>query len=45
MNLQELVKLADDLIKENPDYTIRDFIEIKKEIEAVENGVIRQNKK
>jgi hypothetical protein len=45
MDLQELVKLADDLIKENPDYTIRDFIEIKKKIEAVANGIIGQNKK
>ena len=40
MNLQELVKLVDDLINENPDYTIKDFIEIVNEI----NGIAGQNK-
>lgn len=40
MNLQELVKLVDDLINENPDYTIKDFIETVNEI----NGIAGQNK-
>jgi hypothetical protein len=40
MSLQELVKLVDDLIDENPDYTIKDFIEILNEI----NGIAGQNK-
>jgi len=41
MSLQELVRLVDDLIDENPDYTIKDFIEIVNEI----NGITGQNKK
>ena len=40
MSLQELVKLVDDLIDENLDYTIKDFIEIVNEI----NGIAGQNK-
>lgn len=40
MSLQELVKLVDDLINENPDYTIKDFIETVNEI----NGIAGQNK-
>lgn len=35
MNLQELVKLVDDLIDENLDYTIKDFIEIVNEINGI----------
>jgi hypothetical protein len=35
MSLQELIKLVEDMIKENPDYTIKDFIEIKNEIDGI----------
>lgn len=37
MDLQLEIKLIDDLVKENPDHTIKDFIEIRDEIENIIN--------
>jgi hypothetical protein len=36
MNLEAKDKLIRDLIKENPDSTIRDFLEVVKELECIE---------
>lgn len=35
MLLQEQNKLIDDLIKENPDATVRDFLLLKNDLEAI----------
>jgi hypothetical protein len=36
MNLEAKDKLIGDLIRENPDATIRDYLEIVKELESIE---------
>jgi hypothetical protein len=38
MNLDAKDKLISDLIKENPDATIRDYLEVVKEIEQIETA-------
>lgn len=38
MNLEARDKLIRDLIKENPDATVRDYLEICKELECIENA-------
>jgi hypothetical protein len=35
MTLEEQTKLIEDLIKENPDSTIKDFLELVKEIDKI----------
>lgn len=37
-------KLIDDLIKENPDVTIRDYLETRDEIEAIHRSMQKYNK-
>lgn len=39
MTLIEEQKLIDDMIKENPDTTIKDFLELKSEITGIEKSV------
>lgn len=39
MTLSEQISLVDAMIKENPDYTIRDFLDLMKEIESVESSM------
>jgi hypothetical protein len=38
MTLEAKDKLIDDLIKENPDSTIKDYLEVVKEIEQIETA-------
>lgn len=35
MTLEEKVSLIDAMIKENPDYTIRDYLELVKDIDRI----------
>jgi hypothetical protein len=37
MNLQERISLVNQLIRENPDYTIKDYIDHLEHIESVED--------
>lgn len=39
MTLPEQISLIDAMIKENPDYTIRDFLDLMKEVQSVENSM------
>jgi hypothetical protein len=39
MTLDEQTSLIDQMIHENPDYTIRDFLNLKAEIESVESSM------
>jgi hypothetical protein len=39
MTLTEQISLVDQMIRENPDYTIRDFLNLKSEIESVESSM------
>jgi hypothetical protein len=39
MTLDEQISLIDQMIRENPDYTIRDFLNLKAEIESVEGSM------
>lgn len=43
MNLSEKIELINDLIKENPDNTIKDFLEIILEIEGIESESYRSS--
>lgn len=38
MTLEEQTKLIDDLIRENSDVTIKEFIDLKCELEAIHNA-------
>lgn len=38
MTLEEQTKLIDDLIRENSDVTIKEFIELKCELEGIQNA-------
>lgn len=39
MTLTEQISLIDQLVHENPDYTIRDFLNLKAEVESVESSM------
>lgn len=39
MTLDEQISLVDAMIKENPDYTIRDFLDLMKEIQSVADSM------
>lgn len=39
MTLAEQISLVDAMIKENPDYTIRDFLDLMKELQSVESSM------
>lgn len=38
MTLAERIKLIDQMIRENPDYTIKDYLELVKDIEVIEEA-------
>lgn len=39
MELEDKIKMIDQLIKENPDNTIRDYLDLLKEVETIEKSV------
>lgn len=39
MTLPEQISLIDDMIKENPDYTIRDFLDLMKELSRISDSM------
>lgn len=44
MTLAEKIKLIDDMIEENPEVTIRDYIELVKEIKGIQSRSIFLNR-
>jgi hypothetical protein len=40
MTLADRIKIIDGMILENPDATIKDYIELVKDVEAIEDSVI-----
>ena len=42
MNLHNKISLVDDLIREDSEATIKDFIEVLNEIEEIERPVLEQ---
>lgn len=40
MTIEYQIKMIDDLIAENSESTVKDFAELKKDIEAIENQVL-----
>jgi hypothetical protein len=38
MTLTDYIKIVDSLIKENPDSTIKDYLELKTELELIEKS-------
>jgi hypothetical protein len=43
MTLAEQISLIDEMIRENPDYTIRDFLDLMKEIQSVADSMKIKN--
>lgn len=41
MILAEQISLIDDMIRENPDYTIRDFLDLIKELDHISDNNLR----
>lgn len=39
MTIAEQISLIDEMIRENPDYTIRDFLDLIKEVQSVADSV------
>ena len=39
MTLDEKISLIDQMIRENPDYTIRDYLDLIAEIQSVESSM------
>jgi hypothetical protein len=39
MTLDDQISLIDDMIKENPDYTIRDFLDLMKELDSITDSM------
>lgn len=39
MTLAEQISLIDQMIRENPDYTVRDFLDLMKELAAVSDSL------
>lgn len=37
--MEQQIKLVDDMIAENPDATVKDFLDLLKDIEAIEETV------
>lgn len=38
MKLSDRIQLIDDMIRENPDYTIKDYLELVKELEGIKKS-------